>query len=136
MLRLGAEREELRVVADQAGTPTPAGLIAGTTARILQAGAGGKRSDGGTYHLTADGSTTWHGFAEAIFDGALARGLIAKRPRVVPITTADFPTRATRPAYSVLDHTTLEQDFALTVPHWQDGLAGVLDTLAMSERSR
>ena len=65
----------------------------------------------------------------------MARGLLARRPRVVPIATADFPTRATRPAYSVLDHSSLERDFVVHLPHWQDGLSGVLDTLAAaSER--
>ena len=136
MLRLGADRDELRVVADQCGTPTPAGLIADTSARILQAVDEGKAHGAGIYHLTAAGSTTWHGFAEAIFDGAQARGLLDRRPRVVPITTTDFPTRAARPAFSVLDHSALERDFALSLPHWQDGLARVLDTLAMAEGRR
>ncbi len=101
MLRVGAEREELRVVADQRGCPTPAWLIADTTAEILSQGI----KEPGIRHLVASGETTWHGFAEAIFDEAVRRGLIARRPRVTPITTADYPTRARRPAYSVLDTT-------------------------------
>lgn len=130
MLRLGAEREELRVVADQVGTPTPAALIADASAHILRqvTEAGGPAR--GTWHLTATGSTTWHGFAEAIFDGAVARGLLDRRPRVVPIATTDYPTRAARPAYSVLDHSSLQRDFSLSLPSWQDGLDRVLDTLA------
>ncbi|HEU4813141.1 MAG TPA: dTDP-4-dehydrorhamnose reductase [Xanthomonadaceae bacterium] len=136
MLRLGADRDELRVVADQAGTPTSAGLIADTSAQVLRAVRDEKARQGGIYHLTAAGATTWHGFAEAIFDGAHARGLIEHRPRVLPITTADFPTRAARPAFSVLDHSALERDFALSLPRWQDGLARVLDTLAMAEGRR
>lgn len=134
MLRLGADRDELRVVADQAGTPTPAGTIADASARVLQAIHGGKVPDS-IYHLTAAGATTWHGFAEAIFDGAHARGLLDRRPRVVPITTADFPTRAARPAFSVLDHSALEREFALSLPCWQDGLARVLDTLALGRQA-
>lgn len=130
MLRLGAERDELRVVADQVGTPTPAALIADVTTAILRRPGGGTRLEQGIYHLTAGGSTTWHGFAEAIFDGAVERGLLERRPAVHAITTEEFPTRAARPAYSVLDHTALERDFGLAVPHWQDGLAQVLDAMA------
>ena len=136
MLRLGADRDELRVVADQAGTPTSAGLIADTSAQVLRTFHDERTRASGTYHLTAAGATTWHGFAEAIFDGAHARGLVERRPRVLPITTADFPTRAARPAYSVLDHGALERDFALSLPQWQEGLARVLDTLAMAEGRR
>lgn len=130
MLRVGAERDELRVVADQVGTPTPAALIADASAHVLLHVAKMNGPDRGTWHLTATGSTTWHGFAEAIFEGAVARGLLDRTPRVLPITTADYPTRAARPAYSVLDHSSLQRDFGLALPSWQDGLARVLDTLA------
>ena len=133
MLRVGAERDELRVVADQVGTPTPAALIADASAHVVRRLADLNAPDRGTWHLTAAGSTTWHGFAEAIFDGAVSRGLLPRRPRVVPIATADYPTRAARPAYSVLDHSSLERDFSLSLPSWQDGLARVLDTLATAQ---
>lgn len=136
MLRLGAERDELRVVGDQVGTPTPATLIADASTRILRRIAEMNAPDRGTWHLTATGSTTWHGFAEAIFEGAVARGLLARRPRVVAITTAEYPTRAARPAYSVLDHSSLERDFVLSLPSWQDGLDGVLDTLSTAAPPR
>jgi dTDP-4-dehydrorhamnose reductase len=126
MLRVGAERDELRVVADQAGTPTPAALIADTTAQVLRQAP--ERS--GLWHLTATGQTTWHGFAEAIFAGAVARGLIARAPKVVPIATADYPTPAARPAYSVLDTGALQRDFGIALPSWETGLARVLDQLA------
>jgi dTDP-4-dehydrorhamnose reductase len=126
MLRVGAERDVLRVVADQVGTPTPAALIADVTAQLLQDG--GERQ--GTWHLTARGETSWHGFAEAIFEGALARGLIDRVPKVEPITTADYPTPAKRPAYSRLDTGTLERDFGVVLPEWKRVLGGVLDTLA------
>lgn len=126
MLRVGAEREELRVVADQAGTPTPAALIADTTAQILR-----QRPDrSGLWHLTATGQTTWHGFAEAIFAGAVARGLLARAPKIVPIATADYPTPAARPAYSVLDTSALQRDFGVGLPGWETGLDRVLDQLA------
>ena len=126
MLRLAKERDELRVVVDQIGTPTPAALIADVTARI--AASQHKRS--GTWHLTPEGQTSWHGFAEAIIDGAFARGLLDKRPIVSAISTAEFPTPAARPAWSVLDNTSLERDWQLTLPSWQTGLEGVLDELA------
>lgn len=126
MLRLAGERDELRVVADQHGTPTPAALIADVTAQIAQA----DQRPSGTWHLTALGDTAWHGFAEAIMQGAHARGLIARVPRVLPIGSDEFPTPAQRPAYSVLDTQTLRDDWQLTLPSWQQGLDSVLDTLA------
>src|SRR5690606_18022915 len=107
MLRLAGERDELRVVADQVGAPTPAAWIADATARLLQRGI--PASD--TWHLTAAGQTSWHGFAEAIVDEAHALGLLARRPRVVAIASADYPTPARRPAYSVLDTAKLRRDF-------------------------
>ena len=126
MLRLAAERDELRVVDDQVGTPTPAALIADVTAHALAHLPA--RSD--TWHLTPTGQTSWHGFAEAIFAGAIARGLLARAPRVEPITTADYPTPAARPAYSVLDTGRLRETFGIALPAWQDGLGRVLDRLA------
>lgn len=130
MLRVGAERDVLRVVADQIGTPTPAALIADVTAQILRT----DTAVSGTWHLTATGDTSWHGFAQAIFEGAVKRGLIARAPTVEAITTADYPTPAERPAYSRLDTTTLEQDFGIALPNWQAALDGVLDTLAAARR--
>lgn len=118
MVRVGAERDELRVVADQRGCPTPAWLIADVTARILRQGIVAS----GVRHLVASGETTWHGFAEAIFDEALARGVIARRPVVTAIATADYPTRAARPAYSVLDNTRLRDEYAIDFPDWRDAL--------------
>ena len=80
----------------------------------------------GTVHLTPRGETSWHGFAEAIFDEALALGLVARAPRVVAITTADYPTRARRPAYSRLDIGKLERHLGYAMPDWRDGLRKVL----------
>lgn len=118
MLRLGAEREELRVVADQAGSPTPAWLIAEATAGMLR-----NAVAGGTYHLVSRGSTTWHGFAEAIMDEAHARGILARRPVVTPIATADYPTPARRPAFSVLDPARVETVLGRPLPGWRSALA-------------
>ncbi|WP_256775335.1 MULTISPECIES: dTDP-4-dehydrorhamnose reductase [unclassified Stenotrophomonas] len=125
MLRVGADRDVLRVVADQIGTPTPAALIADVTAQALQH-AGGLS---GTWHLTANGETSWHGFAEAIFAEAVSAGKLARAPKVEAITTADYPTPAKRPAYSHLDVSKLESDFGIALPSWQDGLKQVIAAL-------
>lgn len=126
MLRVGAERDALRVVADQIGTPTPAALIADVTAQALQhAGA-----LSGTWHLTASGQTSWHGFAEAIFAEAFARGVLAKVPSVEAIASSEYPTPAKRPSWSVLDNRKLQQDFEIVLPSWQDGLKRVIGEIA------
>jgi len=122
MLRVGAERDVLRVVADQVGTPTPAALIAEVTAQALKHP--GQLS--GTWHLTANGETSWHGFAEAIFAEAVAAGKLARAPKVEAISTAEYPTPAKRPAYSHLDVSKLESDFGITLPDWQQGLKRVI----------
>lgn len=126
MLRVGAERDQLRVVADQIGTPTPAALIADVTAQALQHP--GQLS--GTWHLTASGQTSWHGFAEAIFAEALATGVLTKVPSVEAIPSAEYPTPAKRPAWSVLDNRKLQQDFGIELPTWQDGLKRVMAEIA------
>lgn len=122
MLRLAAERDELRVVADQVGAPTPAAWIADATAAMLHRGI----AHSGTWHLTQAGETSWHGFASAIMEEAHALGLLARKPMVLPITTADYPTPARRPAYSVLDTTRLHDDFGILPPDWRDGLQRTL----------
>lgn len=121
MLRLGRDRDELRVVADQRGTPTYAGDFAATIARLTEQVLSAPRADvWGTFHLTGGGETTLHGFAAAIFDEAATAGL--KTPRLVAITTADYPTPARRPAYSVLDNRAVGEAFGLAMPHWRDSL--------------
>ncbi|TAA28752.1 dTDP-4-dehydrorhamnose reductase [Pseudoxanthomonas winnipegensis] len=126
MLRVGAQRDELRVVADQIGTPTSAALIADVTAQVLRQGT--KAS--GTWHLTAAGQASWHGFAEAIFARAVAAGLLARAPRVVAISTSEYPTPARRPAYSCLDTTTMRHDFGVDLPSWETALDRVIAELA------
>jgi dTDP-4-dehydrorhamnose reductase len=134
MLRLGGERDELRIVADQIGSPTPAGLIAGVSAELIAqwraAPADRQASLQGTYHLTAAGRCSWYAFAEAIFDRAAAAGLIARRPRLVPIASAEYPTPARRPAWSVLDCERLQMRFGLHLPAWEQGLCEVVEALA------
>lgn len=122
MLRVGADREVLRVVADQVGTPTPAAVIAEVTAKVLQHD--GKLS--GTWHLTTNGETSWHGFAEAIFAAAVESGVLVRAPRVEAISTAEYSTPARRPAYSRLDVSKLERDFGVVLPPWQEGLKRVI----------
>jgi dTDP-4-dehydrorhamnose reductase len=133
MLRLAHEREELRVVADQIGVPTPARLVAEVTAQLLarhatQHGFALPGETSGVYNVAARGATTWHAFAAAIV--ALDPRRAHQRCRaVVPIATADFPTPARRPAYSVLDPTRLERTFGLRMPEWREGLELVMDEL-------
>lgn len=135
MLRLGAERDTLRVVADQQGAPTSTDLIVeGTLAALhkwLASPPSDRESLEGIHHLVASGETTWHGFALAIFEQAQSLGLLARRPQVEPITTAQFPTPAARPAYSVLDNTGFQRQFAFKLPSWHDGLASVMSKLAL-----
>lgn len=127
MLRLAKERDELRVVADQVGTPTPAALIADVTATVLTR----PFRASGTWHLTATGETSWHGFAATIVDEAFMRGLIERKPVVTPIATADYPTPARRPAYSCLDTSKLAHDFAIDLPEWRQALSPVMDSVGV-----
>lgn len=122
MLRLGTDRDVLRVVADQFGTPTSASLIADATSKVVRH----PGSLSGLWHLTAQGQTSWHGFAQAIFAEAVERDILAKAPEVEAITTADYPTRARRPAYSGLDVSKFQSDFGITLPSWQECLAEVM----------
>lgn len=113
MLRLGAERECVRVVADQVGTPTScldlAKAIAGLLPRI--------RSElSGVYHYSNEGMCSWHDFAEEIFRRA---GVAC---RVEPIASGEYPTRATRPHFSVLDKAKFKSTFAMSIPHWEESL--------------
>ena len=128
MLRLANERDELRVVADQVGAPTSAAWIADATADLILHGV----TEAGTWHLVAAGQTSWHGFASAIMEDAHALGLLARMPRVVPIATAEFPTPAKRPAYSVLDTTQLREDFGIVPPAWRESLRATLRGLVRS----
>ncbi|MEX1829924.1 dTDP-4-dehydrorhamnose reductase [Luteibacter sp. CQ10] len=133
MLRLGEERDELRVVADQRGTPTSTSLIVEATLTALDAyrAAGGSANElTGTYHLTASGETTWHGFAEAIFSEAVEAGVMMRRPKVHPIQTSDFPTPAKRPAYSVLDNSSFVHTFGQPLMDWRDALRATLRAMS------
>lgn len=127
MLRLGAEREALNVVADQIGAPTPARLIAQLTALSLAPWprTGQAAIAGGVYHLAARGEASWHDVALATFAEAARLNLpLAITPQAVaPIATTDYPTPARRPLNSRLDVTRLEQALGVTLPDWQAQLA-------------
>ena len=129
MLRVGAERPELRVVADQRGSPTAAPDLADAIAAILarMRATGWQEAYRGTFHAVAAGFTTWHGFAEAIFAAAAPFG--GPRPRVQAIATADYPTRATRPADGRLATARLAEVFGVTLPPWQEGLSRVIGAM-------
>ncbi len=122
ILRLGREREELKIVNDQTGSPTWSRLIAEATAQILPQ----IKDHRGIFHLTAGGSTTWYGFCRAILELDPDRDQQKVRS-VTPIFTAEYPTPAQRPSYSVLDCTSLIKAFNLYLPPWQSVLALALN---------
>lgn len=131
MLRVGAQREELGVVADQKGCPTYAGHLADALVKIIEEITALENSADyslyGTHHFCGSEETTWHGFAEAIFDQALECKTLEKRPKVNAIGTKDYPTPAKRPAYSVMDCASVE---GLGVNrNWREALAEVLAKL-------
>ena len=134
MLRLARERDRLTVVDDQRGAPTPARLIATATVAALlrlQDGDPAWRAAAlGTHHLVSAGEASWCEFARAIVERAHAAGVLARVPEVAAISTAQFPTRARRPAYSVLDTRSFRETFRLHLPDWRDGLDGVIGELA------
>lgn len=121
MLRLAAERDELRVVSDQIGAPTWARLLAEATALAMRQALAERRHGrfkSGLFHLACAGETSWHGFASAIVAGR--GGLRVKQ--VTPIATADYPTPAKRPANSRLDTAAFRARFGLALPDWRDCL--------------
>jgi len=120
MLRLGRERSELRIVDDQVGAPTWARFIAEATAQVLRQLGDGHKAIGdraGIYNLTATGAVSWYGFASAIFAEAKVQ-LGMTPPKLIPITTAEYPLPARRPANSRLDNSRFSVTFGLTPPPW------------------
>ncbi len=132
MLRLGKERDVIKVVADQHGGPTWAGDIAATLLNLVKRWEDGEIITWGTYHYSGQPATTWHGFAEAIFEKAEELGMIDKRPRVGPITTAEYPTPAQRPLNSIFDCCKIAQQLNINQPDWRIGLRQVLGTCKQS----
>jgi dTDP-4-dehydrorhamnose reductase len=117
--RLARERDELRIVADQTGVPNWSRELARATARLIGHGPGYLAERAGLYHLSSTGSTTWHGFAQAIVGSA-------GKPRVTPITTQEYPTPARRPAYGVLGTAKFERTFGFGLSAWRESLAACL----------
>lgn len=129
MLRIAGEGRPLRVVDDQTGTPTWARDIAGAITSLVQADAAG------LYHYTSAGSVSWCGFAGAILSAAAQAGFEIRTQAVEPITTADYPTPARRPAYSVLDTGKIQAQLGLSIPDWRDSLMTMLGELYTCETS-
>ena len=128
MLRLGAERDVLSIVADQHGAPTSAEDLAGALLAVMARMAADPQSPGGVYHVTNGGETTWFGVAQAVFETASAKGL--KVPsRLIPITTADYPTPARRPPNSRLSPVKLAKDYGISLPDWRPSLEAVVTRL-------
>ena len=125
MLRLAAERERLTVIADQIGAPTGADLIADVSAHAIRASLAAPALSG-TYHLVADGETSWHGYARFVIETARELGVSLKVEEIAPIATRDYPTAAARPLNSRLDTQRLRSAFGLHLPDWRDGVARML----------
>ena len=120
MLRLMGERETVAVVADQLGTPTWATSLAEALWALAARGADG------IHHFTDAGVASWYDFAVAIAEEGYAAGLLSRPCRVVPITTADYPAAAPRPAYSVLDKSATWALLGQAPPHWRENLRNCL----------
>jgi dTDP-4-dehydrorhamnose reductase len=132
MVRLASERDIVRVVADQHGTPTSAADLAEAIMTILPQLK--KTNAFGTFHLTNVGQTTWHGFAEAIFAGLARHG--NRVPVLEAIGTADYPTSARRPAMSVLDGRKIAEAYGITLRPWPEAVEATLATLLEREMER
>lgn len=125
MLRLGGEREQLSVVADQIGAPTSAEWLAEVTAALILATLAAPRH-AGTYHCAASGETSWHGYAQFVFQQARLAGWPLRLRELRPIASADYPTPARRPLNSRLDTRKLGVAFGLAPPPWQDGVGALV----------
>ncbi|HEX7389019.1 MAG TPA: dTDP-4-dehydrorhamnose reductase [Acidiphilium sp.] len=135
MINAARKTGALKVVADQRGTPTAAEDLATAildiAAQLLRSGWQPRYR--GIFHATNAGETTWHGFAEAIFDVAAKNG--ETRPTVSPIATSDWPTPTRRPADSRLDCSKLEETFTVTLPSWQDATRRVVTAMLARDRA-
>ncbi len=124
MLRLATAGTPLRVVSDQRGTPTwTSDIVAAIVALVDQQASG-------VFHFTASGETSWHGFASAILEEAASAGFTIKTGKVEPIATTEYPTPATRPAYSVLNTDKISACLPFTIPAWRDSLKNMLQEYA------
>ena len=119
MLRLGAERDELSVIVDQVGTPTYAVDLASVLLDIIES----DRKAYGTYHYSNEGVTSWYDFAKAVFD------LSETEVTLYPIPGSAYPTKATRPAFSVMDKAKIKQVYQLEIPYWRDSLIKCMNAI-------
>jgi len=119
MLKFGAERDQLKIIADQVGTPTYAIDLAGCIFDIIESG----KKKYGIYHYSNEGVASWYDFSMAIFE------LSATEVKVLPIPTSEYPTKATRPSYSVMDKTKIKHTFGIEIPYWRDSLAVCIQKL-------
>lgn len=130
MLRLGKDREEIRVVCDQVGSPTWTGDLAKSIVELMPHL---NSETYGIYHCTNSGVTSWYDFAIAIFEEAKLLGFPLKVERVIPITTPEYPTPARRPAYSVLSGKKLANLLGTHAPQWRQGLRRMLQDLKVKQ---
>jgi len=134
MLRLARERDELRVVDDQVGAPSPAIAIARTVRAIAE---GCAQDDAwGTYHFSTAPALSWCAFARTIIDIGVETGLLATAPTLAPISSAEWPAKATRPLNSRLDAAKLQDRFGLVPPDWESPLRRYIEGLACARPSR
>ncbi len=128
MLRLMNERDEVKVVADQRGSPTWAFDLASAVTACIKAGDSGADVPFGIYHYTNEGNITWFDFAEAIYRLGREQGRIGKDCTVSPCTSAEYPAKVKRPAYSVLDKSKIKAALGITIPAWDASLNEFLKT--------
>ena len=130
MLRLAAEREQLKVISDQIGAPTGADLLADLSAHMIAA-TRSRPELSGTYHAVASGETSWHAYARHVIEFARTRGtpIRVAADQILAIPTSDYPTPARRPLNSRLDTAKLQQRFGLRLPHWQQGVERMLNEI-------
>ena len=128
MLKLGEQRDSLNIVNDQYGAPTDARMIAQVTALAIYRKLLNQPIESGIYHLVNKGVTSWYGFADAIFKQARLNNLPLLLHNLGGISTAEFPTPATRPSNSRLDVSKLENALGITLPNWQQQLEHTLNS--------
>ncbi len=119
MLKFGAERDELKIIADQVGTPTYAIDLAQCILHIINSGS----TAHGIYHYSNEGVASWYDFARAIFD------ISGTKVKATPVRTDEYVTKATRPAYSVMDKSKIKRELGITIPYWRDSLITCLNIL-------
>ena len=129
MLRVGQQRDQLKVVDDQIGRPSYVGDIVSVIQRFLDTYQQDGRLPWGVYHCSSEGELSWYEFAKAIFEEASSTGVLQKQPKVLPIPSAEYPTPAPRPAYSVLATEKLTEFMGMPLPSWRQGLQTFMNNI-------